>query len=400
MPRYKYSAVSISGEQVSGEYASPDESGVIAMLKQGGFFPTKIAVKSSSEGLATKQRIKVKPLAGFCAQMASMLRAGVPIAKTLEILKSQTEDKPLRLILENVYTSIQRGSSLSEALQPYTDNFPAMFLNMVEAGETSGTLDSCLERAGASFNQTAKLNNKVKNAMIYPSVIFVVLVGLLIVVMVFVIPNFVGLYGSRGGDLPGPTKILMSMSDFIIRRWYVLAGGVAGLVLAIRGWLSTDAGRTAFDKFKFSMPIIKKLLIKIYAARFSRTLSSLSATGVSLPNALTVTARSVLNRFMEKELYKVVESINRGEELSGLLERMGLLPDMVVYLTRLGEESGTLDSLLDQAADFFDEETDSTLQALMAMLEPALIILMAVVVVPILIAVLMPMLGMYEMLMQ
>jgi type IV pilus assembly protein PilC len=227
----------------------------------------------------------------------------------------------------------------------------------------------------------------------------VVLLGLLVVVMVFVIPNFVGMYDMRGGELPKPTQILMSVSDFFIYRWYVLLLVVGGLVVGFRAWLSTDLGRTAFDTFKFHIPAVKKLLNKVYAARFSRTLSSLSATGVSLPVALTVTARSIINRKMEKELYKVVDGINRGEELSTLLERMTLLPDMVVYLTRLGEESGTMDTLLHQASEFYDEEADATLSALMALLEPALIIFMAMVVVPILIAVLLPMLGMYDMLM-
>jgi type IV pilus assembly protein PilC len=396
MPRYTYSAVSASGEKVQGDYSSPDEAGVIAMLRMGGYFPTGIKVKTRGEGKVTKSRISYKVLAGFCSQMAAMLKAGVPIAKTLEILKDQTEDKPLRKILDDVYTSVHRGNSLSEALTPYTDNFPAIFLNMVEAGEASGTLDLCLERAGVSFSRTQKLNNKVKNAMIYPAVIVTVLVGLLVVMLVFVIPAFTELYASNNAELPGYTAALLSIGDFVQNRWYIIVLAVAVIIIGVRMWLASDGGRTAFDKFKFRMPVIKKLLSKVYAARFSRSLASLTSAGVSLPEALTVTARSVINKFMEKEIYKVVDAVNRGDELSQPLERMKLLPPMIVYLTRLGEESGTMDTLLLQAADYYDEESDTTLQAIMALLEPALIVMMAVIVVPILIGVMLPMFNMYE----
>jgi len=369
------------------------------MLRQGGFFPVSISPVGGAEGRVTKVRIKVKPLAGFCSQMSAMLRAGVPIAKTLEILKNQTENKPLRLILESVFTAIQRGNSLSEALQPYEENFPAIFMNMIEAGEASGTLDDCLQRAGDSFTRSAKLNGKVRNSMIYPIIILVVLIGLLVLMLVFVVPAFSGMYADAGGELPAFTQALLGLSGFLQSYWYIVLLIAVGLVASFRIWLKTDAGRTAFDRLKFKMPVVNRLLNKIYAARFARTLSSLTATGVSLPNALNVTARSVVNRVMEKALYGVVDSINRGEELSACLERMDLLPDMIVYLTRLGEESGTLDTLLSQAADFFDDESDSALTAMMAMLEPMLILIMAAVVIPILLGVVQPMFGMFEMLM-
>jgi type IV pilus assembly protein PilC len=325
-----------------------------------------------------------------------MLKAGVPIAKTIEILKDQMEDRSMRKIMDDVYTSVHRGNSLSESLLPYQSNFPAMFLNMVEAGEASGTLDLCLERAGASFTRSTKLNNKVKNAMIYPAVILTVLIGLLIIMLVFVIPAFAELYAGSNAELPAYTQALLRAGEFVQNRWYVLILVIALIIFGVRAWLSTERGRTAFDRFKFKIPVVKKLINKVYASRFARSLSSLSSAGVALPEALSVTARSVINKYMEKEIYKVVDSVNRGEGLSAPLERMKLLPPMIVYMTRLGEESGTMDTLLMQAAEFYDEESDTALQAMMALLEPALIVLMAIIVVPILIGVLLPMFNMYS----
>jgi len=272
-------------------------------------------------------------------------------------------------------------------------------LNMIEAGEASGMLDMCLDRAAVSFTRIARLNAKIKNAMIYPVIILVVLVGLLALMLLVVLPIFSEMFMDAGAELPAFTQALLSASDFLANRWYVVAGIVATIAIGFKAWRSTDAGNTAFNKFKLKVPIVKKLIAKVYAARFCRTLASLGSAGVPLTQSLAVTARSVLNRYMEKELYKTVEGINRGELLSVLLERMGLLPPMIVYMVRLGEETGTMDDLLIQAADYYDDESDVAVTAMTALLEPMMIIVMAIVVVPILLAVLMPMLDLANVIM-
>ena len=385
----------MNGGTKKGELSAPDESGVAAFLRRDGYYPVKIT-RLGDERPAIRGKIKPKPLAGFCSQVAVMLRAGVPVAKILEILKEQTDDKPLRLIIAEVYGAILKGSSLSGAFTPYSAYFPDVFLNMVEAGETSGRLDACLERAGNSFTRTAKLNNKVRNAMIYPSIVLFVMIGLLVIMLVVVIPAFSNLYADSGAQLPAFTRGLVAVSDALKQYWYafLLAAGV--IVFGFRAWKNSDGGRLFIDRAKLQIPAIKKLLVKVYAARFSRTLSSLLAAGVALPQALTVTARSVSNRHIEDGIYKMVDAVSRGEEMSAPLERMGLLPPMVTYMTKLGEESGTVVELLNQAAEYYDEESDAALQAMMSMMEPALIILMAVIVVPVLIAVMLPMFNMYS----
>jgi type IV pilus assembly protein PilC len=398
MPRYSYTAVSMTGENISGEYTMPDEAGVKAMLRQGGYYPLTIKLIAKDSDRATNKKIKLKSIAGFCSQISAMLRAGVPIVKTLEILQEQNDDKNLKIILSDVHNKVQKGTSLTEAFRPYAPSFPVTFINILEAGETSGTLDACMARAGQTYIRAAKLNAKVQSAMIYPVILLTLMIGIIILMLVFVIPSFADLYGENNAELPVFTQALLDLSDFIIGRWYLI---VIVLIVVIGGfqfWLKTDKGRTKFDELKLRVPVINKLLSKIYASRYARTLSSLNASGVPLTQSLTVTARSVVNRYIEKALYKVVDSITLGENLGGPLERANVMPPMIIYMTKLGEESGTMDELLGQAADYYDDESDTAIQSLTAIMEPAMIIIMAVVIVPVIFAIIQPVFGMYDML--
>ena len=398
MPKYKYEAVSLTGEKQVGEHTAANKEGVIDFIRGNEWYHTKITL-IEKEPRRTTRKVPVKILAGFCAQMSTLMRAGVPISKSLEILTQQQENPTFKKILDDVYNSVLRGVSLSESFAPYEKNFPSLMINMIEAGEASGMLDVCLDRAGTSFTRIAKLNAKVKNAMIYPTIILIVLGGLLALMLLVVLPTFADMYADADAALPPLTQGLLNLSDFLQRRWYVIAGIIVAIIIGFKWWRTTDRGDTAFNKFKLRIPVVKKLIGKIYAARFCRTLASLGSAGVPLTQSLVVTARSVLNRFMEKELYKTIEGINRGELLSTQLERMGLLPPMIVYMVRLGEETGTMDELLMQAADYYDEESEVAMTALTAMLEPLMIVLMAAIVVPILLAVVMPMFDMANMMM-
>ena len=396
MPKYQYKAVSLAGENVTGDYSAPDRDSVVNMLRQGGYYPLEIVQTAEDVARVTNKKIRIKPLAGFCAQMASMLKAGVPIAKSLEILRDQTDYEPLQKVLEDVYAKVQRGNSLFHSFLPYRENFPVIFLNILEAGEESGRLDMCLERAGVSFSRTAKLNGKVKSAMVYPTVLLTLMVAIVVLLLIFVIPAFIGIFEANNAQLPALTQFLVDLSDFVVHRWYIVLTAVIVIVVVARMWLNSKRGREAFDRFKLHIPVISKLLIRVYAARYARTLSSLNASGVPLIHALSVTARSVGNVHIEKGLYKVMEAINRGEELSAELERMGDLPPMIVYMTRLGEESGTMDQLLDQTADYYDEESDAALQVLTSLLEPLMIVFMAIIILPVILAIIMPVFGMYS----
>ncbi|MDR2166302.1 MAG: type II secretion system F family protein, partial [Clostridiales bacterium] len=355
MPDYIYTAVSPQGDNLKGEYSSPDKEGVVAMLRARGYYVIKVRKKAKSiNDILKPRKVPFKAIARLSNQMASMLRTGIPVARTVEILKQENDHKVLKPVLEEIYAAISEGVSLSAALEPHRNLFPVFFIAMVEAGEASGNLDTCLERAGDSFSRTAKINSRLKTAMIYPAVILTVLFGLLLVMLLIVLPQFSTLYGDAGVDLPWFTTALLNLSDFVVANWIWILLTPVVLVILFRLWITSDAGRTRFDRFKTRAPLAKKISNKVYASRFARTLSALSSTGVSLPQALEVSAHSVVNRFLEKELLTMLEDINRGALLSTSMDRVGHLPPLLVSVTRVGEESGDLDEMLNQAADYFD----------------------------------------------
>jgi type IV pilus assembly protein PilC len=388
--------VSKTGENILGDYSAPDENSVITMLRQGGYYATAVELVSDDVVRVSKKKVKPKILAGFCMQMSSMLRAGVPITRTLGILSEEIDNENLRKIIADVHKNVLQGVALSVAFSNYQENFPQFFHSMIEAGETSGTLDVCLNRAGIAFSQMYKLNAKVKNAMIYPAVLGILAFGVVVIMMIFVIPQFADLYADNDASLPMFTQILLNLSDFVVGYWYVFAGAIILFALAFHAWVSTEAGRTKFDHFKIRCPGIKKLLLRVYASRFSRSLSSFIMAGVPMTKGVEVTARSLSNVYIEKQLYTVVEGITQGNELSAELESIAVFPSMIVYLTKLGEESGTLDELMNQAADYFDNESETSISALVALMEPLLIIVMAAIVIPIIIAIILPVFGMYD----
>jgi len=397
MPNYAYIAVNISGQEVKGEHTAPDERGVANMLQQQGYYVTSI--KKSGGALDMQigsPKLPVKVVARLCTQISAMLRSGVPIVRTLEILASEAENKKLRAVLDDVNSSIKQGSSLSQAMAPHDEVFPVLFHAMIEAGEASGTLDSCLERAGTSFARTAKLNSRVKGAMIYPAIILVVLICMLIVMLTVVVPQFATIYADGGAELPAFTQGLLSVSDFILANGILLMAIVVAVVVIVITFFRTNFGRYHLDVFKLKVPLLSKLTNKIYAARFTRSLSSLVAAGVNMPVALEISSRTVINTCLQYALVKVVDEVKQGVQLSDAFVRMGKLPALVSSVTKIGEESGELEDMLTQVADYYDDEADVAIQAMLTMMEPALILLMAAIVVPILFGVLQPMFGMMD----
>lgn len=400
MPNFSYVAINLNGNEIRGTHVAPDEKGVANMLHQQGYYATSIKKGGGSVNLSNitigTPVLKVKVVARFCTQVAAMLRSGVPIVRTLEILSSESEDVMLKNILEDINSSIKQGSSLSQAVEPHVVSFPVLFHSMVEAGEASGTLDACLERAGVSFTRAAKLQSRVKGAMIYPSIILSALIGMLLLMLLFVVPQFAEIYGGAGADLPAFTLFLLAASEFLQEHFLVIFMVVIAAIVIIITFFKTDFGRLRLDKFKTRVPVISKLINKVYAARFTRSLSSLVAAGVNMPTALEISARTIVNTFLQKRLATVVDDVKQGVQLSDAFDNVAVLPQLVSSVTKIGEESGELEGMLTQLANYYDDESDSAIQALLTMMEPALILLMAGIVVPILLGVLQPMFGMVD----
>ena len=398
MPKFRYTAVSAQGAQENGFREAPDAHSLITALRAEGLFPVKyneVAGEREGTGLFVS-KIKIKTLAIFCSQMAAVLKAGVPISTALEIKGGQITDKEMKKIIVEVREKLQMGRSLSEAFSVYRGRFPNMFHNMLEAGEASGDLDSCLYRAGEAFTKQDKLNGKLRGALMYP----MTLLGMTVVVSVFlvayIIPQFATIFADTEAGLPVTTKFLLGLSDGLRAHWKVLLAGLLLVIILIRIGLSTEAGKLFMGRLKLRMPAVGKLMTVVYAGRYTRTLSAMSSAGVSLTTALDVTARSIGNYYVQNRLFEMLEVVKMGESMSTQLEKMDIFPPMVMHMTRMGEESGTLDELFEKAAAFYEEQSEAATAQLTALLNPLIIGIMGVVVAVVILSVIQPMFNMYS----
>ena len=399
MPKYRYTAVSVNGAEQTGVHEAPDTESLMATLRAQGLFPTRYKeIAGDKEGGSSlfKPKISNKTLSMFCTQMSAVLSAGVPISTALEIMRGQVEDKNMQKILDDVAAKLQIGRSLTEAFAAHRNRFPQMFHNMLEAGEVSGALDDCLDRAGETFTKQEKLNSKLRGAMTYPLVLLCMTAVVAVFLVAFIVPQFATVFESSGTELPGTTKFLLSLSSGLQANWKMLLAGLLFTVIGIRLLVSLSAVRLFMGRISLKIPAIGKLLTVIYSARYTRTLSAMSASGVSLTTALDVTARSMGNFYLETRLFEMIEEVKMGESMSAQLDRMKILPPLITHMTRLGEESGRLTELFDKTAQFYEDQSDAASAKLTAMLEPAVILLMGGVVLTVVLSVMQPMFSMYS----
>ena len=387
MPRYRYTATTADGSASSGVLEAADKAAAVRLLRGQDCYPLKITEQREPLELG---RVSLPVMAAFCQQLSTILRAGVPLGGALDILCKQTEDRQMKKILGAVYVSALQGRSLTESFAPFRRRLPMLFMSMVEAGEASGTLDDCMGRAAESFTAQNRLNRKVMGALTYPIVLLSLTVVIVAVMLIAVIPQFVTMYDASGVELPSVTQFLISVSNFVGKQWLVLLFVLGMMAVAVRLWLSSDKGRLAWDGFKLRLPVAGKLLLKICTARYARTLALLSSAGLDLPHCLEVAGRAAQNRAIERKLEAVRQAVENGESLAAALERIDFLPPMVVHMTRLGEESGSLEELLEKTARFYEEESEAAMQQMTALLEPLIIVIMGGVILVILLGVMLP----------
>ena len=399
MPKLKYTAIDSMGQRFDGVQDVNDQSQLIALLKGQNSYPIKIEevnakLKAGALSMFSKG-VSIKDIAIFCRQFCTMIKSGITIIKALDILQLQTENKKFRKVLEIVYTDVQKGSSLSDSMrrQPI---FPDLLVNMIEAGEMSGNLDSILERMAVHFEKENKIINKIRSAMVYPIVLAVAAVSVVTFLLIFILPTFIGMFSSSGVTLPGPTRLLIAISKFITNFWYLIIAFIIGLVILIQFLLRTEQGRLRWDSMKLTLPAIGGPIRKIITSRFTRTLSTLLSSGMSLMQALEITARVVGNKVAFNGIMFAREEMRKGLDLAGPIQRTGIFPPMVDSMIRIGEESGTLDEILESTALFYDEEVETALVKLTGLLEPAMLIFMAVIIGFIVISMAMPMFAMVD----
>ncbi len=397
MPKYNYKAKTIDGATIKGAIEVNEERDVIAYLKDKGYFPLAITQQTLLQKEITfsfLETVKASDIAIFCRQFYTIINAGISVLGCLDIMRKQTENAKLKEIIGKVYEEVQKGNTLSSAMKEHKV-FPSILMNMVEAGEVSGTLDTSFEKMATHFEKENKLNKKIKGAMTYPIIVAIVATIVIIILVTFVVPTFVGMFAGMGMELPLSTKILLEISDFIKNRWYILLGGVVGGLFAFKKYADSELGKLTLDGIKLRIPIFGKLNQKVIASRFSRTLSTLLASGLPILSAIDMVAKVVDNHVVAKGLEKAGQEVSRGVDLATPIANIGIFPPMVVHMLKIGEDTGSLESILEKTADFYDTEVETAITQMTTLLEPLIIVVMAVVVGFVIISIVQPMFGMY-----
>jgi type IV pilus assembly protein PilC len=386
MAVFRYSAKDPTGRVIAGTIEADNDAAVVDRLREMGFFITNLERAQERRDVGDLLQgmfgVGLKDLAIFSRQFSTMVNAGLSLVRVLSILEQQTSNKKLREVAAQVRLDVEAGRPLSEALARHPKVFSSLYVNMVRAGETGGVLDEVLNRIATFLEKEQALRQKVKAAMVYPALLTVAALAGLMFMTIVILPQFQNLFRELGGEgsLPLPTQIAMAVSVVIRRFWYLVFGGIALLTWALRRYLRTPQGRARYDRLKLRLPALGDLNRKIVVARFSRTLGTLIASGVPIMQSLEVVAKAIDNTVIGEAVDAVRASIREGQSIAIPLQFSGVFPPMVVQMTKVGEETGQLEQMLEKVADFYDVEVETTVQSLTSLLEPILIIFMGVVV--------------------
>ena len=396
MPKFKYTAVDAEGKNVKGTLFASSLAEFNATLKQKGEYVLNVQeIKDDDTGSrANANAIKMKELSILCKQFATMLGSGITIIKCLDVLYQQQEKKKLKAILLKVYEQVQVGKSLSKALAATEGAFPNFMISMIEAGEMSGSIDLIMNRLAVHYEKQCKIKSKVQSAMIYPIVLLVVCTLVVSGLFIFVIPNLMGMFGEKE-NLPALTRFLMDASDFMVHRWYVLLIIVIGTIIFVGIFKNTKIVRGIIDRLKLFTPGVGKLYAVIMSSNFCSTMYSVFSSGMTLLTSLELTTNVLDNSVVSERMSVVMDEIRAGGALSNSLHKMQLFPNMMVTMVSVGEESGSLDEVLEKTAAFYETEADDAIQKLVSMLEPIMILVMGGLVGTVIIGIMMPMFGMY-----
>lgn len=392
MPTFQYRGVTGAGAAVSGEVEARDDRAAARELRRRQIFVTTLSEKRKAKGFQIKlfQGIPAKILAVFTRQFSTMLAAGLPLVQCLQALAEQSDNKRLQEVLGQLSSEIEAGKTLTEALRRFPGIFDDLYVNLVQAGETSGALDTMLNRLAVYVEKAQALRHKVKMALLYPIAVLTVAFGVVAFLLIFVIPVFARVYAGVGVALPLPTRIVMGLSVLLRKFFLLVAVGIFGVIFLFRAYYRTDGGRRLVDGLLLRSPIFGPLIRKIAVARFTRTLSTLVGGGVPILDALTITAKTAGNRVVEDAVLNARKSITAGQTVTAPLKASGVFPPMVTQMVSVGEQTGTLESMLAKVGDYYEEEVDTAVSGLTSLLEPILIVFLGVVVGGIVIAMYLP----------
>jgi type IV pilus assembly protein PilC len=398
MANFAYSGRTRGGQTVSGEHTADTMDAAVSALRREQILVTRITpskakaepkAKAEKAGV-TGKKVKAKNLAVFTRQFSVMIDAGLPLVQCLDILGTQEEDKNFAAVILQTRTDVESGASLADAMRKHPKTFDPLFTNMVAAGEAGGILDTILKRLATYIEKAVKLTGQVKSAMIYPIAVIVIAGGVVGVILWKVIPTFAALFSGLGADLPLPTRVVIALSENLVRFFPFLFVGAGAAAYGFRTYYATPKGKRVVDNMLLKAPILGNILRKIAVARFCRTLSTLISSGVPILDGLEITAKTAGNTIVEDAVMVTRTSIERGETISVPLKETRVFPAMVTQMIGVGEATGALDTMLAKIADFYEEEVDTAVAGLLTLLEPLMIAVLGIVVGGIVIAMYMP----------
>ena len=398
MAIFKYKAINSEGQRIEGSQSADSESQIREMLLSNQYYPLSIEKENSKskKSFSFNSKVKLKDIAVFCRQFYVMLDSGLSIGKALNILIEQCEKPKLREALIGVNGELKRGETLASSMRKRKDVFPNLLTSMIDAGERSGNLDIILKRMAEYYEKETKIRGKIKSAMIYPIVLGVVAIIAITFILTFVMPTFVQMFEENNVDLPMSTKMVLETSKVLGKYGIIIFLILVTAIILLGKYLKSEEGQYKLSSINLKIPVIKKLTQKIIVSRFTRTMGIVSSSGMSLVTSIEIVASVVGNKIAEKELLKVKEKVLKGEGLGDSIMNIKIFPPMLASMVKIGEEAGSLDSILDKTADFYDDELEREIKTATALIEPSMIVLMGIIIGFLLISILTPMFKMYN----
>lgn len=399
MAVFKYKAIDDLGEKIEGTCTANTVNEVLDMIRSNGNYPVSVKEaneKKSFKFLAELSKVPIKDLSIFCRQFYTMINAGASILNTVNVLRQQVEHKKLKAALNSIYEDVQKGLSLSESMEKHEAVFPMLLINMVRSGEISGNLDGIMKRMSEHYDRENKINTKVKGAMVYPIFLSMISIVIVIFMLVFVMPIFVGMFQSNGAELPGPTQFLLSLSNGLKKYWFIVIMVIFALVISFKVISRNKKVWMFMQILKLRIPFVRDISKKVIVSRFARSLSTILSNGIPLVQALEVVAKVVSNKYVEVKILEAKDKTIRGASLADAIEDMNFFPLMLCSMIRIGEESGALDDILYKTASFYDDEVEAAIQKMTTIIEPVMILIMGLVVGGIILCMVLPMFDMYN----
>jgi type IV pilus assembly protein PilC len=396
---YVFKAIDLAGTKAGGEVEAESKQAVADQLKSRGLIVLDVADKHASRQieLAFMKRVKPAELAVFSRQLSTMISSGMSILRSLYVLEDQTESKFLKETIVAVRKDVEAGLALSDAMERHPKVFSTLFVAMTRAGEAGGVLEDALMRVADQLQKDASLRRQIRSAMVYPTLVIVFAVGVLMALVAFLVPVFVGVFKQFGGELPALTQVSVTLSHMVVGYWWAMFLGTAIVIVAFVKWKKTPWGRRQWDHFRLRVPMkIGGIVQQVAVARWSRTLSSLTSAGVPLLLALEITGRTAGNVAVEEAMDGVISSVKRGGTIAAPLAQAPVFPTMVTHMVGVGEETGALDAMLNRVAEFYEEQVEASVKALTSILEPMMILVIGSIVGFIVISMYLPLFEVYN----